>query len=400
MASGSRRLTLSDGDWDGLLADRACVREVVPLERPRKRARVDFSSVDTFANLRGSQIYRWLMDGSWGFCVGCLSVFRRELGPPAFGDAREKCCSEVCPNCSGHYLVPDWREIPLPLRGLSAVEVLALRPVVVHQGESPVGHRAGFLRHRQAIRFSWKESSVEDCIAQLEGEAAHRAGVAFAYLMSSEQSAYKDFVAEHRTWLRGSSQVRLPFFFLLRRYIENALWPDLYPFKTWCDTLWAGSEYPRHSVKASFLVKVTSSVCDYAASWELLHFQYDRWILSKFTGRAAMAKHISLKYALRDIPETPFHSYIHHMHLVDMHRQYGPASFWVTVAPGLHTFPQHAWVTQQGCVSGKRVSRNGTAESMHIHHCMSQVIQTLDAFWSQTVSAHHFVFLRAIPFGF
>lgn len=147
--------------------------------------------------------------------------------------------------------------------------------------------------------------------------------------------------------LAGSQhQRRLPLEFLTTKFLETALWPDLYPFDSWCDSYWAGSEHAYQSPRASYLVisalinhreakkkranakgrnssvisssksnvakhrtgesqlpqgkeqgccfvpevKVRSSVPEYADSWELLHFHYDRAIISKFTARRAAAQ--------------------------------------------------------------------------------------------------------------
>ena len=74
------------------------------------------------------------------------------------------------------------------------------------------------------------------------------------------------------------------------------------------------------------------------------------------------------------MPETPYHAYINHMHLVDLHRQHGPADYWITVAPGLYHFPQHMWVENQIRITGARISRSPVAEATHMSHCLREIM--------------------------
>ena len=60
-------------------------------------------------------------------------------------------------------------------------------------------------------------------------------------------------------------------------------------------------------MKASFLQKVLSSVVDNSTSYELLHFNNDRWVLNRFSKRSVVAAgyQADLKYVLQDVGETP-----------------------------------------------------------------------------------------------
>ena len=128
---------------------------------------------------------------------------------------------------------------------------------------------------------------------------------AYEWLMGDASSAYASFIGEHECWLRMmSTPARWPFRGLLRQFLENALWPDLYPHRSWCDTRWAGSEHHRRSPKASFLVKVTSSIVEYGSSMELLQFHYDRDILAKLTGKARAARAPALARGSRRLLRT------------------------------------------------------------------------------------------------
>ena len=197
------------------------------------------------------------------------------------------------------------------------------------------------------MRFSWKALRVQDEIAALSGQDSERAEAAYEYLMLNKKSAYHIYIREHEEWLRhGNSSENWQMNRICDKHLECAVWPDLYNFASWCDSNFAGKEETIRSPKASFLVKAFSSIVDYGCDYELLQFHYDRWIWSKFTARSAVAKGIALKYALKDICETPFASYLNHMKLVDIHRQLGPAHYWITVAPGIYAMPLHDWIEE------------------------------------------------------
>ncbi len=62
--------------------------------------------------------------------------------------------------------------------------------------------------------------------------------------------------------------------------IEYALWPNLYPFSTWCESNISDSG-SRLSMKVSFDTKLLSEILDYALHYDLLQFQYDRSLDTK-----------------------------------------------------------------------------------------------------------------------
>ena len=61
------------------------------------------------------------------------------------------------------------------------------------------------------------------------------------------------------------------------------LWPSLYPYTVWCESSISGKEN-RDSSKVAFFTKAFSNMLDYIMSYELLLFQYDRWLFKTVTG--------------------------------------------------------------------------------------------------------------------
>lgn len=65
---------------------------------------------------------------------------------------------------------------------------------------------------------------------------------------------------------------------------------------------------------------------------DLLHWHYDRHILSRFAGRAQAG--LRMRWTLADVPEMGWYWEKQRLRLVDMHRQLGPAQIFVTLARG------------------------------------------------------------------
>ena len=71
--------------------------------------------------------------------------------------------------------------------------------------------------------------------------------------------------------------------------IECALWPNLYPFTSWCESVLDGNK-ERMSTKISFYTKVFSSILDYSTLYELLQFHYDFWLFKTVSGAISSAR--------------------------------------------------------------------------------------------------------------
>ena len=109
--------------------------------------------------------------------------------------------------------------------------------------------------HETLLHFSLQSSHLNICSQSvLQRGLCHRKKIerlppsqkevaedAYLFLMSSRRSAYKQFVRKHETVVANGGDRKQSLNILQTRYIECALWPDLYPFKKWCDSFWDGS---------------------------------------------------------------------------------------------------------------------------------------------------------------
>lgn len=387
MFTPSSRHPLRTESWLHLLGERCTVMHVPKAKRRRvqlledsreqrlQNQRVDPPEDASLHHVVGSQLHSWLAEGSWVMCEACHSL----LPAPLTADSLtfRGTCVSVCAACSGPYVVPRRDMFPLPLLDLSTSQMLALRPVVLHQGERWHPHRAGFRHHSRMSHLSWKQMDVLESIALLESPAERdRARGVFDFLMQDGRSEYAAYVQEHRRILASRPESwAWPHWRLLDPFLECALWPSLYWCRAWCDTRWHGTS---KSVKRSFLVKVLSSVLDYGSTWSLVQFQHDRAVLALFTGRHAATQglHMSMKQALRHVPETPQYLHLGLLALTDMHRLFGPADLMVTLAPGAFSTTWPEWLRHQRRVTGQGLLQDHLGEALHVAHCLDEIVRS------------------------
>ena len=111
-------------------------------------------------------------------------------------------------------------------------------------------------------------------------------------------------------------------------------------FTSWCESTLHGGE-DRRSAKVSFMTNVMSQIVDYALDFELLCFQYDRWLFETITGalnssqdfncsaaKALDAKTFSLGYWQQQ-----------HRYLLDAVWQHGFLSLFLMLNPYQWSFP-------------------------------------------------------------
>ena len=125
---------------------------------------------------------------------------------------------------------PTWQDVPLLLKHLSFHEIIALRPITIHQDQYCKPRRAGFRRHDSLTTLTWSTVSVVDQIRALDSESRFSTQVAYDFWMKSYTLTYRVFVREHQEALsHGVCGQPLWSSFLTRPYLENAHWPDIDP---------------------------------------------------------------------------------------------------------------------------------------------------------------------------
>ena len=128
--------------------------------------------------------------------------------------------------------------------------------------------------------------------------------------------------------------------------IESALWPTLYHQTSFCESV-IRAQNNRASGKLSFMHKVLFPVVDNSLDYEILQYQYDRWLFKTITGAINSSKvsGCSPNRGLQDKLFSATYWQWQHLVLIDAVRQYGFPSFFITISPYEWTFPVACFCT-------------------------------------------------------
>ena len=158
------------------------------------------------------------------------------------------------------------------------------------------------------------------------------------------------------------------------RGIECALWPALYYKTAMCESVLEGQSN-RASSKLSFLHKVLSPVVDYSFNYDILQYQFDRWLFKTITGavNSSKAAGCSPNRSLENKSFSRTFWQHQHLYLIDAVRQFGFPSFFITISPYEWTFPFPPFIEQLRQQYGKDVTDVPMLETLHITHVLEQI---------------------------
>ena len=326
-------------------------------------------------------------------------------------------------------------DIPEVLRSLPEEVLWALRPLEPDVG-TPVFARHGYRVHTDMIRFWWRPMSVEQQVDWLE-DAGHkaRAKEAYHFLVGNVAGSYGRFVHMHKRYLRQNRDkltgdpydraLQLPRRALEEVGLECAVWPHLYSCTEMCETHIRqadirrrarregarphepaaesdnsdGSEEAlqpragepmedlpetpglrrafakpgRNSAKSSYLAKVVGPVLGYGSTFELFQFVYDLWLWSSL-GAKRNTVQSPLRLAMSGYSFSPEYWHTRHAALVDVVKQLGLPTLFLTVAPYEWSFPFHKWVEDEAQKLCRSRLRLPVAETLHIAHVLAQSV--------------------------
>ena len=218
--------------------------------------------------------------------------------------------------------------------------------------------------------------SVAEKIANLVNDDSRRCcEAAYDYLMTSNPSCYSEFIALHEQLLSDQKQPNILDFRMMQG-IECALWPHLYPFRSWCESILYGGQ-DRRTTKVSFTTKVMSPIVDYALDFELLCFQYDRWLFKTVTGAINSNQDFdcSAVKALDAKTFSPGYWQWQHRYLLDPVWQHGFPSLFLTLNPYEWSFPFPEWLNEIHNKTGNGPTGLPAYETLHIAHVLEQVVR-------------------------
>jgi len=212
---------------------------------------------------------------------------------------------------------------------MSEADIRTLRPFDIHCGVYKRMVRE-YQQRTGPFRVTWSALLVEEKLQTVEDRTRRRRlERAYRFLMSKADSSYRKFVTMQ------SRGVRTPFLYAIfsspdYHGIECCLWPTLYHKTSTCDSL-----IQRQSNRASKVHKVCLPVSDFSLNFELLQYQYDRWLFKTITGaiNSSRASGCSPNAALQQKSFSATYWQWQHLHLIDAVRQYGYPSFFLTISP-------------------------------------------------------------------
>ena len=299
----------------------------------------------------------------------------------------KRCPLKTTKNCicsENRYIVPLPSLIPEQLIDLSHHDVCILRPLDLHTGEYE-RQRFGYRQKNGKCHVTWSKLSVEGKINSMS-DSKNKAKCLRAYNSS--------FVCKRQSSLSHNSKINL---YEMKDIagIECALWPNLYPFTDWCDTVHDGTD-TRLSQKVSFLTKVKSCILDYSLSYELLQFNFDLWLFKTVSGAIATARHMkcSPTTALDNKIFSSGYWKMQHRLVIDAVEQFGYPELFITINPYEWSFPFHDIISSARQKTGRGPTELSALETLHISHVLQELIRGyLCGFnsnkWSNYVFSHN-----------
>ena len=198
---------------------------------------------------------------------------------------------------------------------------------------------------------------------------------AYQVLMAQEDSSYSTFVHMYE---ENPAHPYLYEIYSAETYrgIECALWPTLYYKTSLCESVIEGNT-SRQSGKVSFLTKIYTVLGDYQLQYELLHYQYDRWLFRTITGAVNTARRTGCSPATSLQHKTFTAGYWQWQHrlLVDAVRQFRFPSFFITISPYEWSFPFPPWLESLREKMGRGATELPMLETIHIAHVLEQVVR-------------------------
>lgn len=156
--------------------------------------------------------------------------------------------------------------------------------------------------------------------------------------------------------------------------IECALWPTLYLTTSMCESTSEGHTN-QASGKESYLHKVLSSVVDFSLDFDLLQYQFDRWLFKTITGRVNTSGQFGCKPNVALLEKSfsaPFWQW-QHLYLLDAVRQHGFPSFFITISPYEWSFLWPSFIQEIRKEQSLQPTDLPTLETLHIVHVLKQI---------------------------
>lgn len=173
-------------------------------------------------------------------------------------------------------------DIRLILRNLTEDDLRVLRPLKLHCGDYERRFN-GYCQRTGPYCLNWSQQRVDEKITCTEDPGSRaKLSAAVDFLVQKRDSSYAKFLLMHLRGYRRPYQFEI---FSSKDFVgvKCPPWPSLYPTTAMCESVLEG-QTNRASGKISFIHKILCTILNYSMSYELLQYQYDRWLLKTITG--------------------------------------------------------------------------------------------------------------------
>lgn len=352
---------------------------LVKRKEVRTKLFVDFKKKFTLKRKRGNNheqtiincLLHWVKYESWSFCKNCFVLCTSSLKPQSFNSHGVKFTSQ-CFCQKGKYVVPQHQLIPPELSCLSREEEKILRVFQINIGPKKVAPMGNRIKNG-AFELEYLHDTVEERITTMTNRASQsRVQAAYDYLMASPLSSYQKYVANQ---VQPGDNRKIKFWKVYKDLpaIECSLWPVLYPFTSWCESV-LKTNAEGNSTLISFRLKLLSPISDYNNNFPLLQFHFDRWLFKTITAAVSTGKKFqtSPNRALEGKIFSPEYWRWQHRYLIDASLQFGFPQFFITISPYEWDFPKPGWLSKVMEEENVLPTKCGAVETMHIAHVVEQ----------------------------
>lgn len=150
----------------------------------------------------------------------------------------------------------------------------------------------------------------------------------------------------------------------------------LYFCTSLCESVLEGRNN-RASGKISYMHKVLFPVMDFSINFDILQYQYDRWLFKIITGavNASKASGCSPNRSLENGSSSKTFWQHQNLFLIDAVHQFGFPSLFITTSPYEWTFPLPPFIENIRNTYGKEIMEVPVLETLHIMHVLEQLVR-------------------------
>lgn len=343
------------------------------MERKFISPQTDVVGSDAITSISSAWQY-WAENGSFYVCQHCNSIVSVKL-PYNFTKRPNPNKRTKCQCLKQRYFVPRMHDIPHQLLHLSKECVHALRPFHLYCGNYK-RQQHGYRVKTGMIELSPSQKPILEKIRDLPDHYdCQMCCVAYQYLMLCSNSSYVHFVNLREEILQNEGTLNC-FDFSVTVGIECALWPNLYPFTSWCESTLSGKQ-TRLSSKIAFSTKLFSEIADYALHFDLLQWQYDRALYKVVRGAINTARFSKCSPA-RALDSKSFsvtYWQWQQRYLLDAVEQFGLPDAFITISPFEWSFPFAKWLCRARQSTGMGPTELPAYETYNITHTFEQIVR-------------------------